>query len=60
MLNLASLLENGTRKHPGRDAVVLGDTRRAYRDPCIVELVDTLPMTATGKMFEPELAAGSR
>jgi long-chain acyl-CoA synthetase len=30
MLNLASLLEDSARKHPGRDAVVLGDTRLAY------------------------------
>ncbi len=31
MLNLASLLEDSARKHPERDAVVLGDTRLDYR-----------------------------
>jgi long-chain acyl-CoA synthetase len=31
MLNLASLLEDSARKHPERDAVVLGDQRLDYR-----------------------------
>ncbi len=31
MLNLASLLEDSARKHPDRDAVVLGDTRLDYK-----------------------------
>jgi long-chain acyl-CoA synthetase len=29
-LNLATLLEDSARRHPGRDAVVLGDTRLTY------------------------------
>ncbi|MEU7908882.1 long-chain fatty acid--CoA ligase [Actinoplanes sp. NPDC049118] len=29
-LNLATLLEDSARRHPGRDAVVLGDTRLSY------------------------------
>jgi long-chain acyl-CoA synthetase len=32
MLNIASLLEDSARKHPHRDAVVLGDTRLDYAD----------------------------
>lgn len=31
MLNLASLLEDSARRHPDRDAVVLGDTRLDYK-----------------------------
>ncbi|HET7688747.1 MAG TPA: long-chain fatty acid--CoA ligase [Nocardioidaceae bacterium] len=31
MLNLATLLEDSARKHPDRDAVVLGDTRLDYK-----------------------------
>ena len=30
MLNLASILEDTARRHPNRDAVVLGDTRLDY------------------------------
>jgi long-chain acyl-CoA synthetase len=29
-LNLATLLEDSARRHPNRDAVVLGDTRLSY------------------------------
>jgi long-chain acyl-CoA synthetase len=29
-LNLATLLEDSARRHPDRDAVVLGDTRLTY------------------------------
>jgi len=30
MLNLATMLEDSAGRHPGRDAVVLGDTRLSY------------------------------
>ena len=32
MLNLATLLDDSARRHPDRDAVVLGDSRLSYRD----------------------------
>jgi long-chain acyl-CoA synthetase len=32
ILNLATLLEDSARRHPDRDAVVLGDTRLSYAD----------------------------
>ncbi|WP_238487603.1 long-chain-fatty-acid--CoA ligase [Actinoplanes flavus] len=32
ILNLATLLEDSARRHPDRDAVVLGDTRMSYAD----------------------------
>ena len=32
MLNFASLLEDSARRHPARDALLLGDTRLTYAD----------------------------
>lgn len=105
MLNLACLLEDTARRHPSRDAVVLGDQRldyrsidaaanqvahlltdradperevrpgsigvpiwgveellswgreqmAAYKYPRLVEIVDSLPMTSTGKILKREL-----
>ena len=33
MLNLSVLLEDTARRHPDRDAVVLGDARLDYKTP---------------------------
>ncbi|GLW27581.1 long-chain-fatty-acid--CoA ligase [Actinoplanes regularis] len=54
ILNLATLLEDSARRHPDRDAVVLGDTRLSYAD------VDRTAGQVAGLLAELGVQPGDR